>query len=140
MKLFIALIICSLAVFASADIWSFCGTSADHLKIGSVQITPDPPQKGANITVAASGTLDEQVTGGSAVVKLYYSGIKILDHTYDLCTLDPQIKCPFPQGTNTLKVSEMIPSDAPGGHYTGSVNLNDQNNTEITCIKLDFHL
>ena len=37
------------------------GTANDHIHISSVVITPDPPQKGKQLTVNATGTIGAQL-------------------------------------------------------------------------------
>jgi len=134
------LILAVLLVSCYADIWSDCGDSSDHFTIGTVKITPDPPQAGKNLSVIATGTLDETVTSGSLYIELNYGPVTILNTTYNLCSMigGLGISCPLNQGTVDLGVREFIPSEAPHGKYTGLVILNDQSNSQITCIKLAF--
>eukprot|EP00026_Physarum_polycephalum_P018222 Phypoly_transcript_19735.p1 GENE.Phypoly_transcript_19735~~Phypoly_transcript_19735.p1 ORF type:complete len:124 (+),score=14.10 Phypoly_transcript_19735:108-479(+) len=101
------------AAFVSADIWSNRGTSSDHLKISTVTITPDPPVAGQNLTVSASGVLDESVTNGTVNLVLKYdSFITILKKTYLLCD-NPDYTCPISAGDYSNTITEMIPASAP---------------------------
>jgi len=151
--LFILILICSVSCVPfqllnkrplkkPQDIWSNCGKASDHLKIGKVTITPDPPQIGVNITVDASGTLDETITSGTLYIELEWSGIVLLNNTYDLCSQLVQVglKCPLDSGATQIRVSELIPSNAPPGDYTATVIIGDQKNQEVTCIALNFSL
>jgi hypothetical protein len=124
------------------DIWSNCGSPSDPLKIVKVVITPDPPHKGQSLNVVASVIFGEQVTGGNVQVTAKYGIIPILDKTYDLCALLPDIqqKCPVTPGTHNATVTETIPGAAPSGHYTGSAVATDQNGKQLACIDFDIHL
>jgi len=126
---------------STADIWKPCGTSKDHLSIQSVKIIPDPPQIGKNLTIIATGTLDETISSGIVRIELAYDGITLLNNTFDLCTLLKQyVSCPLKNGPITLTVTQTIPSDVIPGPYTGQVNIYDQNSSEVTCIALTFNL
>lgn len=104
-------------------------------------MTPDPPKKGQDVTVAASGTLDEQVTSGKINVEVEFLGIKVVNETLDLCkTISKYQQCPIAQGPLSVKVTESLPSDAPSGHYTGKAVISDQSGSQIACIALDFNL
>eukprot|EP01111_Echinosteliopsis_oligospora_P018566 TRINITY_DN85_c0_g2_i1.p1 TRINITY_DN85_c0_g2~~TRINITY_DN85_c0_g2_i1.p1 ORF type:complete len:142 (-),score=23.97 TRINITY_DN85_c0_g2_i1:77-502(-) len=128
-----------LATLCTADIWTSCGSSSDHFSIGTVTITPDPPVKGQNITVSATGTLNEQVPNGTVTLLVKYDTfITILKKTETLCQPEYGVDCPLPAGPYTRTISELIPASTPSGHYTANVVLNDQNNQEIACINLDL--
>lgn len=124
------------------DIWKSCAKSDDKAKINNVKITPDPPQKGKNVEVNASITFDEEVTGGKIEIKAKYGIIPVYSGTLDLCdTLkEVDMECPIKKGDQTIVVNEEIPDVIPGGHYTGSAKVTDQNGNELGCIDLDIHL
>jgi len=139
-----AILLCFLAlcvVPSLCDIWTNCGSAKDHFAIGDVQITPDPPKKGQNLTVAFKGILDEDVSAGTIDITVKYSVITLLSKTENLCTFDPaEVKCPIPKGNFGLKVSELIPGDAPPGSYTGKAIIKDQSKAEIACITFGVKL
>ncbi len=109
------------------------GSSSDHLQINSVTITPDPPVKGQNITVAANGDLsmfiynvyyfrvyaayelhlDEVITDGTINLLIKYDGfITVVKKTEDICT-SGDVTCPIAAGNYTESVTEFIPSSVP---------------------------
>jgi len=138
------ILLCFLALCISpalSEIWTSCGTASDDYTIGNVVITPDPPSKGHNLTVKFDGTLKTTVTGGNILLNVKYSIVTLINKNFDLCTeVESQAKCPFPAGPWGLTVSELIPGDAPGGSYTGTATLTDQNKKEIACIKFGVKL
>lgn len=126
-----------LVVAAIADPWSSCGTASDHLKINSITITPQQLVPGQQFTVAFDGTMDESVTSGSIHIEVKYIGIKIFEHTYDICSFTSEVKCPIASGPFTMTETETFPTGVPKGKYTGQIKLVDQNQQEITCINFD---
>ena len=118
-----------------------CTKSTDKASIVSLKITPDPPQKGQNLTVTSDINFKEEITGGTVTVVVKYLGFKVLDKTEDLCSLLGKVglKCPIPAGDQKATEVEPLPSSIPPGHYTGSIKANDQNGNEIVCLNLDLH-
>ena len=124
------------------DIWSDCSKPGDRCKIVSVVITPDPPKKGEPLTINATVTCSEEITGGTVKIVVKYSIITVLNKSYSLCDLLSQTgqKCPVAAGTYSNSITETIPSSAPSGHYTGNVEITDQNGQELGCINLNLSL
>jgi hypothetical protein len=121
------------------QIWSSCGKSTDILSNLQVQITPNPPVKGQDVTVAASGTLSESITSGAkAQLTISVLGIPVINKSIDLCTADPSITCPIAAGAQSIKVTQMIPSTVPSGDYTGKVVATNADGKEITCVNLQL--
>ncbi len=54
------------------QILTLVGTANDHLQIQTVKITPDPPVLGQNVTVAVTGSLNEDVTSGTLALLIQY--------------------------------------------------------------------
>eukprot|EP01025_Chloroclados_australasicus_P045956 TRINITY_DN50706_c0_g1_i1.p3 TRINITY_DN50706_c0_g1~~TRINITY_DN50706_c0_g1_i1.p3 ORF type:complete len:227 (+),score=31.94 TRINITY_DN50706_c0_g1_i1:44-682(+) len=137
----VAVLFVASAYAAPTDIWSNCGSSSDHLKNLQISVTPDPPKKGQDVTIAASGTLDEEVSSGKITVEVEFLGIKVVNKTLDLCqTISKYQQCPIKQGPLSVKLTESLPSDAPSGHYTGKATITAQSGAEVACVSLDFNL
>lgn len=126
------------------DIWSNCGSSGDIGTIVKVTITPDPPEKGSDLSVDADITLTEKVTNGTIQIKLQYYVLGIpftvIDQTIDLCGEETGLTCPLNAGDQNVKFSNAVPSDAPGGKYTGNAVAKNSSGKQIICIDLDFNL
>lgn len=123
------------------DIWTNCGKAGDPVKINKVTITPDPPEKGKSLTVDANITLSEEVTKGDIKLTIKYGIIPIISMDLQLCDEVKAIglQCPLEPKTYDGKLSVDIPSAIPGGHYSGNVEVTDQNGKELSCIDLDLH-
>lgn len=126
------------------DIWSNCGSADDIGKIGGVSVSPDPPKKGADLTVDANVTISEQVTKGSIAVKLQYFvlgiPVTVVDDTLEICSTDTGLTCPLDAGEHDIKFSREIPGNSPGGKYKGNAVATSSNGKRIICIDLEFNL
>jgi len=136
MKFAVVLAFALLAV-ASADVWSNCGTSADHLKDLTVKLTPDPPVKGQALDIAASGTFDEQLTA----MTLNYNVEGLISGSLNLCNLlaKTQFPCPIAKGPLSVNKSFNIPSWVPSGiPFSAQVTVTEQHNQQVACIKINI--
>ena len=116
--------------------WSNCGSDSDHLKVSSLTITPSSLATGQPFTISFSGSIDEQVSGGSAAISVQFLGITVFSQNYDLCELIAQggASCPIPSGPITVTKTETFPSAVPKGSYTGKIVIKDQTGSEVTCL------
>lgn len=108
--------------------WSFCGQDSDHLK------NPTITQNNPGITF--TGTLDEDVASGAAVVDMTIGIVGI--------SVPVQLEVPFalspavPTGDLMIKLTpdSVTPIDLPVT-VLGSVKVNDGNGEEIACVGAD---
>ncbi|KAI6656456.1 Phosphatidylglycerol/phosphatidylinositol transfer protein [Oopsacas minuta] len=123
------------------DIWTNCGKAGDGVEIISVKITPDPPKKGQNVTIVASVNVKEEITGGKVNAGIKW-GIIHLNKSFDLCELVKKAgeSCPIAAGKQIKTLTQVVPNNTPGGHYTGKITVQDQNGKELGCIGIDLHL
>jgi len=115
--------------------WSSCGTGT--YAVSNINMTPNPPKPGQNVTLAITGTLGSAITGGTVVVKVYWDGFLMQTVNDPLCQIT---RCPVARGPWSTGYSAAIPSFAPGGSYQVNVNMNDQTGTLVTCVNLYFTL
>lgn len=135
-------VLACLAIGALGNIWSNCGTGSDVFQVGSLTLTPDPPVTGQQISVATSGQLSEQITGGQIVLDLRYDWVVPVKKTVDLCDTLKQIgkSCPLPAGPLSISVAQQIPGAIPRGKLSGTVTLKAQDGRRISCISLNGYL
>jgi len=123
------------------DIWTDCSKSTDEFTIQKVVITPDPPKKGANLTVAVTGNYKTGIKSGTIHLTVKFSVITLLDKSLPLCGDLTTVTCPIAAGPWTHTISELIPGDAPGGSYTGKATISDDGTKgEIACITFGVKL
>lgn len=117
-----------------------CGSPSDHLHNLNVTLTPDPPVKGQNVSVIASGTLDEEITGGEVAITVTVLGIPVINEKKALCNDFKEVVCPIPSGPWTLRITELLPSWIPSGTYELKGIISDQNSQEVACISAQLNI
>ncbi|KXS18023.1 hypothetical protein M427DRAFT_133150 [Gonapodya prolifera JEL478] len=119
-----------------------CGTSDDLFELTSLNISPDPPVKGFPITIAASGTLKDEVLPGANVSVLVKIGlVKLVNQDFDLCELikgNLDEECPLAPGDRELTRTFQLPEDAPRGHYRVNAVVKTVDRRQIACFMADW--
>jgi len=118
--------------------WNSCGSARDHFKIINVTVSPDPPVRGKDMVLVATGVIDRELTAGISQLQIKYGVLFIEDLAEPLCE---NVKCPVAVGTfsntfPTVSIGEIFPN----GKYTGTAIIRNQDNEDITCISFTFNL
>ncbi|MGW0332193.1 ML domain-containing protein [Streptomyces sp. NPDC003011] len=116
--------------------WSYenAGLETDAMQVGSVDVTPDPPQPGAIWTVNLRTTVREEIKEGAYLeVRVNLGLVKIMTRTYDLfaklrgegaddsvtLTLDPPVENGvISPGEAVLTASLALASDVTRAPFT----------------------
>ncbi|KAI1315291.1 Phosphatidylglycerol/phosphatidylinositol transfer protein [Mortierella claussenii] len=120
-----------------------CGDLTDLLKIEYVNLTPNPPLRGQELSVDAKGYLSEDIVEGAKIDIVVKVGlIKLLVNTYDFCEESVKIDkpCPILAGEQSLQHTVELPKEIPPGKYT--VNIKVRNpavdeetpGKQVTCL------
>jgi hypothetical protein len=90
--------------------------SEDLIEIKYINLTPNPPLAGKNLTIEALGILKVPVEEGSyANFEVKYGYIKLLSGTADLCekAAEVDLECPLKKGEVKIKKIVELPSQIP---------------------------
>ena len=107
------------------------------VEIYHLDIAPNPPQKGKNVTIYAEGIVKKTIKEGAYVdVEVRYGYIKLLQQTFDLCEQSKSvgIECPIEEGKVTLNSSAAIPIEVPPGKYSVAARAYTVDDEPITCL------
>lgn len=120
---------------SSCDVDTSCDDSSYDLQGLKITFSPDPPEKGKDVTITASGTLSKQISGGTIKVVAKYGLITILDQEYNVCDLvqDINMTCPLAAGPLSGSATTHVPGDVPGGKYHVDVSATDQDGGKLLC-------
>lgn len=107
------------------------------LTIDRVSISPNPPEKGANLSFSATGSLAKSITDGAyVVVNVRYGYIKLLEKTFDLCEelVNVDMTCPVSKGAQLISKTVEIPAEVPPGKYTVYARAFTEDDVYISCL------
>mmetsp|Transcript_6120 Transcript_6120/g.17089 ORF Transcript_6120/g.17089 Transcript_6120/m.17089 type:complete len:169 (-) Transcript_6120:173-679(-) len=119
--------------------WKPCGPQK-YFDTRDVQILPDPPVTGEDITFNIWGTTDQDVKGGVINIDIGYMGIHLYTETKDLCA---KTACPIPANKELeLVYVEKLPAFIPPGSYDVTITVTSvggAENLQLFCmdVKLD---
>lgn len=114
------------------------------LDLQLVNLLPNPPVRGENVTISAAGYVKDTIKEGAYVdVEVRLGYIKLLTQTYDLCEeLENNdiggLKCPIAAGDYKIEKTVEIPQEVPPGKYTVLARAYTEDDDEITCLTGDI--
>ncbi|KAI9791177.1 MAG: Phosphatidylglycerol/phosphatidylinositol transfer protein [Candelina submexicana] len=122
---------------------TYCSDPKDYLlAIDHVNLAPNPPEAGKNLTVEASGTLAQEIEEGAYVLLIVkYGFITLLDQKADLCAQikNVNLECPLREGLTSLTKEIPLPSEIPPGKYSVHADAYTKDDKRITCLDASVH-
>lgn len=107
------------------------------LDLQQLDLSPNPPERGNNLTIIAKGYVSDDIIDGAYVdVVVTFGYIKLISQTYDLCEELPNVdmKCPINKGNYELTKEVEIPGEVPPGKYVVTARAYNYNDELITCL------
>lgn len=108
------------------------------LTIEHINLSPNPPAKGQNLTIEATGILATDVEEGAYInVEVTYGYIRLLTQTFDLCEQLEQVdmKCPLKKGPISFNKQVELPSEIPPGQYVAVAKAYTKDDKALTCLE-----
>ncbi|KAI9845280.1 MAG: Phosphatidylglycerol/phosphatidylinositol transfer protein [Thelocarpon superellum] len=116
----------------------YCRQSDDDiLVIEHVNLSPNPPVPGQNLSIEAAGIFKKDVEEGAYVnLQVKYGLIRLVNTKADLCSQVEQVdlKCPIKKGETLLTKTVEIPKEVPPGKYTVLADVYTVDDEKITCL------
>lgn len=119
------------------DTCEFPAPETDLVEITNLEISPNPPERGQNLTISATGLIKEDIIPGAYVeVEVKYGLIRLLRQTLDLCeqTEKVDLACPIKEGEVSLERVVELPQAIPPGRYTVNARVFTEDDRQITCL------
>lgn len=118
-------------------------SQAQILTLQKVDIAPNPPLRGQNLTFTAVGYISQDIKQGAYVdVDVRYGFIKLIHQTYDLCDEIEKVDltCPIKKGIQKIEKTVEIPNEVPPGRYVVYARAYTKDDVFITCLTttIDF--
>lgn len=113
--------------------------------VTSLELDPELPEAGKNLTIQAEAVLLTTVTDGAYVdVVVKYGLITLVNQRYDLCDelgeADVGYTCPVKPGPITINKEVEIPSSMPPGEYIVIAKAYTIDDELLTCLFSDVVL
>lgn len=109
------------------------------VEIYQVNLDPNPPLKGENLTISAEGVVKSVIEEGAYIdIDVRYGYIRLLKQTFDLCeqTANVDLACPIQEGKITFETSVQLPQEIPPGKYTVVARAYTVDDEPITCLSI----
>ncbi|ORY65238.1 ML domain-containing protein [Pseudomassariella vexata] len=109
----------------------------DIVSITNVDLTPNPPESGAQLAIQATGIIHEPIQEGAYIqVTVKYGLIRLVNTKADLCeqTEKADLKCPIEKGILSVTKEVDIPKEVPPGKYTVHAEVFNADDKPITCL------
>ncbi|KAI9795087.1 MAG: Phosphatidylglycerol/phosphatidylinositol transfer protein [Peltula sp. TS41687] len=126
----------------------YCNAAAQSspvITIEHLNVNPNPPQRGQNLTIDAVGVVHEEIQEGAyADVSVYIVPlhIRLLQKRFDLCDLvgDVDLKCPIHKGESAVEKTVELPVEIPPAKFQVLVEAYNADGSNITCLtaEVDF--
>jgi len=117
----------------------FCADPTPYLlTITSVDLDPNPPSPGANLSITASGTLSKTINPGAKVfLQVKYGLITLIKQEADLCEQIGAVNltCPLEKGDISITKSVQLPKQIPKGKYTVMADVYNEEKETVTCME-----
>ncbi|KJX96157.1 phosphatidylinositol/phosphatidylglycerol transfer protein [Zymoseptoria brevis] len=110
----------------------------DILALKKVDLNPNPPRAGTELTITASGILSEDVGEGAKIqLQVKYGLITIINQSADLCETvkNVDLECPLKKGKMGLTKVVKLPAQIPPGNYHVSADVVSKDGDKVTCLK-----
>merc|ERR1712166_1690662 len=134
MKMQLIMIATLVAASAYAHDFKSCGT--DNLAVASVDVSPDNPIPGANLTVTFTGTPTQDViVGDTLTITVKVFGVALGHVDFDFCK-DLGVTCPIKAGTvSKWNAVYLVPKAAPAGvPLTAEFTAKSSAGAQYSCV------
>ncbi|CAD6911625.1 unnamed protein product [Tilletia controversa] len=121
--------------------WRNCGDPEDLVEVHTIEVSPDPPQRGKNMTIHATGKVQKRIEEGAyAEVDVKIGYIRLLHRQVDICEEarrnDAEVKCPIDPDEYDITQTVQLPSQIPPakfGVHVGAFSVDDE---PLLCLDL----
>ncbi|KAG8745929.1 Phosphatidylglycerol/phosphatidylinositol transfer protein [Ceratobasidium sp. 414] len=123
--------------------WSDCGSPQDVVHIKSIEVSPDPPQPGKDLTVTVNAVSEKEVMEGAyADVTVKLGLIKLLQKQFDICeearSANATIQCPIAAGEHKVVQTVALPKEIPRAKFSVFARGYSVDDEDLMCVKIDI--
>ncbi|KAJ7024491.1 putative vacuole protein [Mycena alexandri] len=121
--------------------WSDCGLPTDAILLKSIEVSPDPPAPGKNLTITVKGTANQRIEDGAYVNVVVKLGlVKLLQKNFDVCeearNANASVTCPVEKGDYEVVQTVPLPREIPPAKFTVQVRGFTADNDDMVCLDI----
>ncbi|KAG8752992.1 Phosphatidylglycerol/phosphatidylinositol transfer protein [Ceratobasidium sp. 428] len=123
--------------------WTDCGLPTDIVHIKSIEVSPDPPQPGKDLTVTVNAVSDQGIEEGAyADVTVKLGLIKLLKKQFDICeearNANATIQCPIAAGEHKVVQTVALPKEIPRAKFNVEAQAYTADDEDMMCVKINI--
>ncbi|KAJ3303807.1 Phosphatidylglycerol/phosphatidylinositol transfer protein [Kappamyces sp. JEL0829] len=142
MKFFTTALVALVSAAVGQNVTTCNANTHYSFSLQTADIQPFPVVIGGNVTVSATGSLDEGVSiadGATYKIQLKVgsaNGVTVYTETQDFCkaAATAGFPCPIASGPQAFSVSQAVPSAAPAGKYFMVVTVYNTDKSVVACL------
>ncbi|KAJ7136759.1 MD-2-related lipid-recognition domain-containing protein, partial [Mycena epipterygia] len=117
------------------------GSSSDAILLESLEVSPDPPAPGKNLTITAKGRAAQRIEDGAYADVIVKMGlIKLLTKKFDVCkeaeNAQASIQCPVDEGAYEVVHTVALPREIPPAKFNVQVRGYTADDENMLCLDL----
>ncbi|KAI0830688.1 ML domain-containing protein [Trametes gibbosa] len=121
--------------------WTDCGSDTHIVRINSIEVSPDPPKRGEDLTITVKGDAKDQVKDGAyADVTVKVGVIKLLQKEFDVCEeaekANASIRCPVEKGHHEVTQTVALPKEIPPAQFKVNIRGYTEEDEDLLCMDL----
>ncbi|WFC93613.1 hypothetical protein MBRA1_000234 [Malassezia brasiliensis] len=121
--------------------WTQCGGDNFSVRVESIELSPEVPERGRNLTVHGKGTLSRRADFGSYVdVTVRVGFLRIFWQRVDICGVlrenDVEVQCPAEPGHYDVVHTVELPSQIPPAKYNIHIEGKNHEARPLACLDL----
>jgi len=131
------------ALIRTSGTWEYtdCGQLTDPVRIESIELLPDPPIPGHDLTVKVKGTVSETLSEGAyADVTVKLGLVKLVQKQFDLCeearNSNVSVQCPVEPGSYIVQHTVALPKEIPPAIFIVNVRGYTVEDEDFLCLDL----
>ncbi|KAF8640872.1 hypothetical protein AX17_000520 [Amanita inopinata Kibby_2008] len=127
--------------------WGYqdCGLPTDPIQLDSIEVFPDPPKPGQDLTVKVKGVVKDVIQEGAyADVTVKLGLVKLLQKRFDVCeearNANASVRCPVQPGPYTVEQTVSLPKEIPKAKFMVNIRGFTTEEEDMICLdlKVDF--
>ncbi|KAH8119719.1 ML domain-containing protein [Phellopilus nigrolimitatus] len=121
--------------------WTDCGDPSDPIQLKSIEVSPDPPKPGEDMTVKVKGHVTGGIEEGAYADVLVKIGVvKLLQKRFDVCeearNAEASVQCPVDEGDYVVEQTVALPKEIPRAKFVVQIRGFTVEDENLACVDL----